>query len=556
MTFRRVRGDAFERTIKVSTDLSARLGIDLVSAVRQVGRAINDPIQGLTLLRRSGIQFSESQKNLIERLVETGQAGRAQNLILTELEARYKGAAAAARNTLGGALAGLQNAFGDLFEGTVAGTSAAVDSINGISKALTDPELKEGIDTLIAGMAKLLQLSVSALGTISKGVKRAGEGLAKRLSGSDEPVERLREQLNELTMRRQKIIERNRRQDARFSLFPDSEIFTAKRKKELSDLEEKINSVNVQLLEYARLSSVAPKAGAVSKSNAKDQEIFDVQEVEEVRTTARRKELTATQQFYAELNDLTKTSTEQQLTRYHQLIEAINELERAQTITATTAQDRRAEALDELLPEFDLDKIRGLKKDVKVEMNELAEFTKGVWQGVGQSIQSTLSDALYEWKFSFRSLVDITRRALADITSAIITSGISDALKSQLGGSGSSGYLGALFSLFGGSAGADSAMAFYHGTAASGGRFSGPTLVGEDGPELVTGTGRVYNKRQMAFGGMGSVAFSPVTNITVVERDNPERTKREIFEAVAIQNAQQQSEFIRTLQRSGVELKG
>jgi hypothetical protein len=167
---------------------------------------------------------------------------------------------------------------------------------------------------------------------------------------------------------------------------------------------------------------------------------------------------------------------------------------------------------------------------------------KGVWQQVGRSIQSSLSDALYEWKISWKSFIDIARRALADIVSAIVVSGIKKALQGQLSTSSSSstagGFLAGLGKLFG---------------LAGGGRYDGARIVGENGPELVTGSGRVWNQRQLAFAGMGgSVNFAPVTNIQIIERENADQTKREIFEAVAAQNARQQAEFVRTLQRSGV----
>lgn len=536
LTFRQVRGDAFERTIKVAADLSSRLGIDLVSAVRQVGRSINDPIQGLTLLRRSGIQFTDSQAGLIKSLVETGRAAQAQNLILTELENRYKGAAAAARNTLGGALAGLKNAFGDLFEGGDKGTSGAVKAINGLTDALSDPSFKSAVDSLISGLAKIAELAVKATtGVVSLFKSSPG------LSTTQDIDKRIAETEAEIRNRSQ-----GRQVGRAGRTTPESEDEPAKRLRGGAAANLAAFREDLEMLRGLRAELVAEESKA--STEIATEAIGAIQTVEEVRTTARKKELTATEQFYADLNELTKTTTEQQVSRYHQLIEAINELERAQSISAKTAEDRRSEALDELLPEFDLEKIRGLKKEVKREVSEIGEIMKGIWQGVGQSIQSTLSDALYEWKLSFKSLLDITRRALADITSAIITSGISKALKAALSGA---------------SSGSSSSGGFWAGVlkaigfAAGGGSQSGPRVVGEDGPELDMGNGRIYNQRQMAFAGMGStVTFSPVTNISLIERDNPEKTKQEIFRTVAIQNSKQQAEFIRTLQRSGIEVKG
>jgi len=534
LTFRAVRGDAFERTIRVATDLSARLGIDLVTAVRQVGRAVNDPIQGLTALRRAGIQFSDSQERLINNLTEAGHITQAQNVILKELESNYRGAAVAARNTLGGAIAGLKNAFGDLFEGTKESTSDVARSLNRISAALSDPKIKEGIDELISGLSRIVELATKAAGSLGNalGGARSGGLFGTQRDKLQNQLEILQEARNSIPI----FFNFGYIDDTGVVLGPD-------------ELDKKIKELQAQIASLDRGGRKIRGGrgfGADRKSASDESSIMPIS-LEEVRiVNAARIALTEYQQLLADLTESTETDAEKQISAYRRLREELKLLKDEGVITEDVRQKRLDEGLDDLLPEFDLDKIRGLKKEVKREVSEIGEFMKGVWQGVGQSIQATLSDALYEWKFSFRSLLDITRRALADITSAIITSGISKALKDAFSGTSSSSsggfWVGILKAL---------------GFAAGGGTQSGPRIVGEDGPELVMDSSRVYNRRQMAFAGMGAnVNFHPVTNITLIERDDPERTKREIFETVAIQNARQQAEFIRTLQRSGVEVKG
>lgn len=251
-------------------------------------------------------------------------------------------------------------------------------------------------------------------------------------------------------------------------------------------------------------------------------------------------------QFLRDMSESTETEVERQVRTYEELKASLQALRSEGLITPETQSARLQEGLDELLPEFDLGEIRSLYKKVKKETTELGEFMKGVWQGVGRSIQATLSDAIYEWDFSLKSLVDITRRAMADVLSAIITSGIKDAFLKQFSGGG------------GGSSGTNWLSLFtgFLGFAAGGGRVDRPTIVGEDGTELVLPPARVMNKRQMAFAGGGGVVFSPVNNFTIIEREDPEQTRREMFEYVEFRTAQQQAEFVRTLQRSGVEVKG
>ena len=66
---------------------------------KQLGKALNDPIAGLTALRRSGIQFTEAQQDQIRTLVESGQTLEAQNLILKEIENQVGGTAEATANS-------------------------------------------------------------------------------------------------------------------------------------------------------------------------------------------------------------------------------------------------------------------------------------------------------------------------------------------------------------------------------------------------------------------------------------------------------------------------
>jgi hypothetical protein len=116
LTFGRVAGEEFERAQKASLDLSAALGGSLQGAAMQVGKALQDPVQGLTALRRSGVSFSDEQVNLIKRLNETGRAAEAQRMILAELERQFGGAAESARRAGTGPIQGLKMAFGDMQE--------------------------------------------------------------------------------------------------------------------------------------------------------------------------------------------------------------------------------------------------------------------------------------------------------------------------------------------------------------------------------------------------------------------------------------------------------
>ena len=145
LTFKGIRGEVFERTTEAILDTATAMRMDLKSAAVQVGKALNDPAVGLSMLTRVGITFSESQKAVIKNFVETGNLAKAQIVILKELESQFGGSARAARETLPGALKALGNAFGDLFEVSVDGSNNLIDAINRLTDTLSSPSTQKAI---------------------------------------------------------------------------------------------------------------------------------------------------------------------------------------------------------------------------------------------------------------------------------------------------------------------------------------------------------------------------------------------------------------------------
>lgn len=105
LTFGNVTGDSFDRSIQAVTDMSELLGTDLQSSAIQVGKALNDPVKGLTALSRVGVSFTAEQQEMIKTLTESGDVIGAQEIILSELERQFGGTAEAIANTDAGAAA-------------------------------------------------------------------------------------------------------------------------------------------------------------------------------------------------------------------------------------------------------------------------------------------------------------------------------------------------------------------------------------------------------------------------------------------------------------------
>jgi hypothetical protein len=88
--------DIFNQGTEAALNMSAALGTDLQGATIQVGKALNDPIKGVTALQRVGVSFTAAQKTQIKTLVDSGHTMEAQKLILAELSKEFGGAAKAA----------------------------------------------------------------------------------------------------------------------------------------------------------------------------------------------------------------------------------------------------------------------------------------------------------------------------------------------------------------------------------------------------------------------------------------------------------------------------
>lgn len=116
LTFTKIGGDVFPRAQTAILDMATAMGTDLQSATIMVGKALNDPIAGITAMSRAGIQFTEDQKDTIKTMAEMGDMAGAQALILKELETQFGGSAAAAADTFGGRMTQLQNIIGDVGE--------------------------------------------------------------------------------------------------------------------------------------------------------------------------------------------------------------------------------------------------------------------------------------------------------------------------------------------------------------------------------------------------------------------------------------------------------
>lgn len=198
LTFTSVRNevgagnDIFSQATGLALDMSTALGTDLQGSVIQLGKALNDPIKGITALSRVGVSFTEQQKEQIKTLSESGNVLEAQKIVLAELSKEFGGVAEATADADGGvqraavSVGELKEAIG----GALAPTLAKVTPLaTGLAESVAElPASVTGAGLaffgLIASVAVVLKLKNAITGTLTD-LGKLGPAGARAATGLD-----------------------------------------------------------------------------------------------------------------------------------------------------------------------------------------------------------------------------------------------------------------------------------------------------------------------------------------------------------------------------------
>jgi hypothetical protein len=88
-------GGAFDRANKAALDMAAAGFGSAEGNAAQLGKALENPIKGIAALAKSGVTFTDQEKDKIKTLVESNQILEAQDLVLKAIEQQVGGTAAA-----------------------------------------------------------------------------------------------------------------------------------------------------------------------------------------------------------------------------------------------------------------------------------------------------------------------------------------------------------------------------------------------------------------------------------------------------------------------------
>ena len=191
LTFRDIRNEAgkgndiFDQATKATLDLSVATGKDMVNASVLVGKALNDPVKGLTALRRVGVQFTDAQEDQIKALVKSGRTMDAQKIILRELQTEFGGSARAAGQTLPGKLNILRNTLLNV-GATIAAklTPEITKVVDRMVKWLTNTKNQEKI-------INAFKAAASALGAVLRTLNTVFQTLSRLVGGNENAIKLL-----------------------------------------------------------------------------------------------------------------------------------------------------------------------------------------------------------------------------------------------------------------------------------------------------------------------------------------------------------------------------
>jgi hypothetical protein len=108
--------DIFDQASATMLDFARAMNTGPSEAAIKLGKALQDPTRGVTALRKSGVDFTKDQMEMIKSLQESGDLMGAQKIVLAELQSQFGGSAAAYAKTFTGQLESMNNELNDLSE--------------------------------------------------------------------------------------------------------------------------------------------------------------------------------------------------------------------------------------------------------------------------------------------------------------------------------------------------------------------------------------------------------------------------------------------------------
>ncbi|MDX5595657.1 hypothetical protein [Pseudovibrio sp. SPO723] len=496
LTFRSITGETFDRTIKLSQDLAAVGFGTLESSAVQLGKALEDPATGLSALRRVGVSFSQSQRDLINNFVKTGQVAQAQNVILDAVESQVGGAGVAAGSGLAGAYDSLSEATQILLERWGAQISEATglrEAILGIADAVNRVNEAAGSAATLSAVNQNIEKVHERISFYRGRDDMRDSSRERKLQFYQAKLRDLRKQQNALL--RELDHQRKQETHAHLAGLEAQQELANQRVEAVVAAQEKLISNAAKTPLQRQIDLNLSTAGVTADSDA-GQRVIEV--------TRRAFELSKGE---TKARAAAASAAGNQADQVHQVIEAL-QLERQQ-IAMNDVERRISNELTSAgagataLQRAEIEKLTRANAQLVYEQEQAAEMAGFMGQNIASQFQLITGQ------------IETGNRALDTFIQNLANAAIQAAVFGEgpfgkfFGGSSSGG--GGLMSFLGKFGGF-----FKNGGNLGAGRWG---IAGEAGPELIRGPASVTPMRPMAGAGALTVSVAPSRFFDVVVRD-------------------------------------
>ena len=546
-SFRKIGVDSYSRVAQAAADIAQVNQVDVSTSFMQLAKALQDPERNLSNLNRSGIAFTKQQTKVIKELMKTNQVAKAHTMILDIVDESYNKLAQAAAVGFAGSVDTLGEEFRDFGETIGKALIPVIDpAVKGLTALLNFLNSEGGQAAAIIGgialAAKGLAVVLPILSTNFIAIKTSALIATGQLTGMNATLAATKAGFASATVAATsfkvalaktglglvviglgmfvtKILEANNAQKEFNELLETGTASAITQR--IDERKQKIEELEKSLAEASKTADVfrsllGPQLSLFGVKGITDMKLeveklkAEITELEGGLPAAQTRDATA--QFKIQLEDLKKINAE-----------------------LTDAVKREKIIGDEKKKEFDLEQqIAAIRKEFdgeeeerlvslvkqnhelqkqKTEVEKINEATKRqaeIFQKIGDSIATGISDALTDAVMQARTLGEAASSILNMIARQFLQLGINTLL----------------FNVFGGSTGIFKNLQ----TFSNGGRppVGRPSLVGEKGPELFvpTSAGTIIPNHSLGGGVTNNIIVNVDASGSNVEGN--ERQSREL----------------------------
>jgi hypothetical protein len=164
-SFQNVRGDVFKSAVTESVNLAQVFG-SLETAAKQIGSALDDPINGLDKLAKASISFTDAEQALYKQLVEAGKLSEAQLLILEKVKTKSAEIADIMASGMSGSMDRFANNWDDLMKSLGNSWTTYLkgpldwmtSALEGVTQAVNQNRIMDAYNSILKDTSRYLNL--------------------------------------------------------------------------------------------------------------------------------------------------------------------------------------------------------------------------------------------------------------------------------------------------------------------------------------------------------------------------------------------------------------